>query len=996
MGHDRRVSRLRYRFLGVAALALLAISVVAAQRPGDRSTSGTAQAGAALNAVPNLGPNESFKGVPWTGQPGVTVTVAELMAREANAPRVEGAPRERRHEQSEREFDKWRKNPDAPAVSQWPADDGRAVASASSKVAFNITNNWLGPTVSESGFIPPDSNGAVGPTQVLVTANGRFKVYDKLGNLGSFNVSDQTFWSSVITVSPGGTFVSDPHVRYDRLSGRWFISEIDVPEPCECSNRILIAVSSGSTITDSTSFTLYQFQHDLVGPTPNPDTGGFADYDTLGVDQNALYIGANIFDGSPTFNFRNVTGYVVNKASLLSGGPPVVTAFRQLLNPTTFAGPYTPQGVDNDDPAATEGYFIGVDGQFYGRLAVRRVTSPGATPSISGSLFVTTPGTGNPIPQAAQGSVRPLDALDIRLYAAMIKKNKLTGMSSLWTAHNIAVFADGAAPADPNTTEGDRNAGRWYQLDNLTTTPTLTQSGTIFDAAASGANGFWINTIAANGQGHAAIGQSWAGPSIPASMAVFSRQSNDPLGQMSNGQGLLGIAGYNIQQGGTAPQRWGDFSQVVVDPTDDMTLWTFQEYCNSANNVFFNGRGSWGVRVIKLQAPAPATPASASPASVPRLRATTKVIITGTSTNGSGFFDPGPGFANHISATVSGGVVVNAVRFIDPTHVELDVNTVGATEGPTNVTITNPDGQSVAAAGILTVSPRAGLQVGDFDGDGKSDLTVFRSSTGGWHVLKSSTNFTTSQSFSWGLSTDVPVPGDYDGDGKIDPAIFRPSTGLWAVLKSSTNYTTSFTVSWGLSTDTPVPGDFDGDGITDPTVYRSSTGGWLYLKSSTNYTSYGSVSWGLSTDLPQQGDFDGDGKSDPAIYRPSTGLWAVLKSSTSYTTSLTVSWGLSTDIAVPGDYDGDGRADPAIFRPSTGLWAVLKSSTNYTTSFGVSWGLSTDVPVPADYDGDGKFDPAIFRPSTGLWAGLRSSTNYTTSFVVSWGLSTDTPINKRP
>ena len=96
MGHDRRVSRLRYRFLGVAALALLAISVVAAQRAGDRSTSGTAQAGTALNAVPNLGPNESFKGVPWTGQPGVTVTVAELMAREANAPRVEGAPRERR------------------------------------------------------------------------------------------------------------------------------------------------------------------------------------------------------------------------------------------------------------------------------------------------------------------------------------------------------------------------------------------------------------------------------------------------------------------------------------------------------------------------------------------------------------------------------------------------------------------------------------------------------------------------------------------------------------------------------------------------------------------------------------------------------------------------------------------------------------------------------------------------------------------------------------
>ena len=71
-------------------------------------------------------------------------------------------------------------------------------------------------------------------------------------------------------------------------------------------------------------------------------------------------------------------------------------------------------------------------------------------------------------------------------------------------------------------------------------------------------------------------------------------------------------------------------------------------------------------------------------------------------------------------------------------------------------------------------------------------------------MLQSSTNYATSVSVSWGLSTDVPAPADYDGDGKTDPAIFRPSTGLWAILKSSTNYATSTTVSWGLSTDTPI------------------------------------------------------------------------------------------------------------------------------------------------------------------------------------------------
>ena len=285
---------------------------------------------------------------------------------------------------------------------------------------------------------------------------------------------------------------------------------------------------------------------------------------------------------------------------------------------------------------------------------------------------------------------------------------------------------------------------------------------------------------------------------------------------------------------------------------------------------------------------------------------------------------------------------------------------------------------------------------GDADGDAMADMTVFRASTGGWHTLKSSTAYSTSASYSWGLSTDTPVSGDYDGDGKSDPAIFRPSTGLWAILKSSADYGTSMYVSWGLSTDQPMPADYDGDGLTDPAVYRPSTGGWYVLKSSTSYTTSVGVSWGLSTDVPLPGDFDGDGKADPAVYRPSTGGWYVLKSSTGYTTSSGVSWGLSTDVPVPGDYDGDGKIDPAVFRSSTGGWYVLKSSTSYTSSFGVSWGLSTDIPVPGDFDGDGKIDPAVFRPSTGSWYVLKSITNYASSSGVSWGLSTDVPILERP
>jgi CSLREA domain-containing protein len=284
----------------------------------------------------------------------------------------------------------------------------------------------------------------------------------------------------------------------------------------------------------------------------------------------------------------------------------------------------------------------------------------------------------------------------------------------------------------------------------------------------------------------------------------------------------------------------------------------------------------------------------------------------------------------------------------------------------------------------------------DFDGDGKSDLTVFRPSSRQWYTLQSSSNYTTSSVVEWGLASDTPVPADYDGDGKTDPAMFRPSTGTWYILNSRTNYSTWSAYQWGIVSDVPIPGDYDGDGKADPAVYRPSTGQWFMLTSSSNYTAYIAVRWGISTDVPLQGDFDGDGKADPVVFRPSTGIWYVLQSSTNYTTSRALWWGLSTDVPVPGDYDGDGMTDPAVYRPSTGQWFFLYSSTTYTTFGGALWGTANDIPVPGDYDGNGRTDPAVYRPSTGQWFILNSRTSYATSIAVSWGISTDTPINKRP
>jgi len=97
---------------------------------------------------------------------------------------------------------------------------------------------------------------------------------------------------------------------------------------------------------------------------------------------------------------------------------------------------------------------------------------------------------------------------------------------------------------------------------------------------------------------------------------------------------------------------------------------------------------------------------------------------------------------------------------------------------------------------------------------------------------------------------DVPVPGDYDGDGKNDLAVYRPSTGAWFFLKSTTGYTGGVGFTWGVATDTPVPGDYDGDGKTDIAVYRPSTGAWFILKSSTNFVTGVGYTWGAVGDVP--------------------------------------------------------------------------------------------------------------------------------------------------
>ncbi|MBS1793564.1 MAG: VCBS repeat-containing protein [Acidobacteria bacterium] len=244
----------------------------------------------------------------------------------------------------------------------------------------------------------------------------------------------------------------------------------------------------------------------------------------------------------------------------------------------------------------------------------------------------------------------------------------------------------------------------------------------------------------------------------------------------------------------------------------------------------------------------------------------------------------------------------------------------------------------------------------DFDGDLKTDISIFRPSVGEWWYSRSSDGQVPAAGF--GTGTDRPVPADFSGDGKTDIAFWRPTTGEWFVLRSENG--SYFSFPFGTTGDVPIPADYDGDGMADVAVYRPSTNEWFIRKSTGGVRI---LTFGATGDVPVIADYDGDGQADVAIYRPSVGEWWIVNSSNGIVYAF--QFGNSSDKPLPGDYTGDGRADAAFFRPSNGNWYILRSEDSSYFSF--PFGAAADLPVAGDYDGDGLFDAAVFRPSTSTW-----------------------------
>lgn len=441
-------------------------------------------------------------------------------------------------------------------------------AVAGPAVATTAGLNFAGVGNQDYGFVPnaapPDTNGAVGATQYVQWVNESFAVFDKTtGTIAAgFPKAGNTLWTGF----GGGCQTNndgDPIVQYDKAANRWILTQFSVTGTpyLQC-----VAVSTTSDATGT--YNRYSFNY---GNTQFPD------YPKLGVWPDGYYISYNIFNNGTTFAGAKACAF--DRAKMLTGAAATQVCFQT----STLYGGLLPSDLDGatPPPAGSPNFFVAY-GNNSASLDVWKFHADFATPANStftGPTNIAAPafaaacsGGGTCIPQS--GTSQQLDSLADRLMYRLAYRN----------------FGDHEAlVVNHAVTAGSSVGVRWYEIRTPNTTPTIFQSGTF----APDSSYRWMGSIAMDKVGNVAMGYSASSSSLFPSIRYTGRAPTDPLGTMQAENTIK--AGGGSQASGLS--RWGDYSAMTIDPTDDCTFFYTTEYLKSS------GTFNWSTQIASFKFP---------------------------------------------------------------------------------------------------------------------------------------------------------------------------------------------------------------------------------------------------------------------------------------------------------------------------------------------------------------------------------------------------------
>jgi hypothetical protein len=407
---------------------------------------------------------------------------------------------------------------------------------------------------------PPDTNGAAGPNHFVEIVNQSFAIFNKSGTAVYGPVPTNTIWSGF-----GGGCQSnddgDATVAYDRLANRWIISQFSV------STTPFLQCVAVSTSGDPTgSYYRYSFSY-----------SNFPDYPKLGVWPDAYFTTFNMFNSSGTqFLGPQVCAY--NRSRMLTGQP----ATQQCFTLSSSIGSLLPSDLDGPTPPPTGApnpvLSFGTNSLQLWKFHVdwttpanSQLTGPTTIPVASFSPACS--GGGACIPQS--GTTTRLDSLADRLMYRLAYRN-FGDHESLVVNHSV--------------TAGSSVGVRWYEVRNPNGTPAVYQQGTY----APDASYRWMGSIAMDHAGDIALGYSVASSTLHPGIRYTGRLAGDPLGSMTQGEGTI-IAPNGSQTGNL--NRWGDYTSMSIDPSDDCTFWYANEYLSA------NGSFNWRTRIGSFKFP---------------------------------------------------------------------------------------------------------------------------------------------------------------------------------------------------------------------------------------------------------------------------------------------------------------------------------------------------------------------------------------------------------